>query len=62
MRTATRTMALLCALYSLCALWSTQAQATENPEAARAPAKSTLTIDRGHTALLVMDYQNDIGS
>jgi hypothetical protein len=50
-------MVILCVL---CSVVSAQAQAADKAEPARSPAKSALIIDRGHTALLVMDYQNDI--
>jgi nicotinamidase-related amidase len=56
MRTAVQIVVILCALLNV---W-TQAQAIDRSEAAKAPGKSALTIDRSHTALLVMDYQNDI--
>ena len=49
MRTALRTTALLCVFFCVRAQ---QAAAADKPE--------PLKIDRGHTALLVMDYQNDI--
>ena len=52
----TRTSLYLCSLSFLCALWIPQTHAAEKSE----PAKAPLTIDRAHTALLVMDYQNDI--
>jgi len=57
MRTGIRTMAVLCAF---CGLWNAQAQAADKAEPAKALPKAALTVDRSHTALLVMDYQNDI--
>lgn len=57
MRTATRAMVILCVV---CSVVSAQAQAADKAEPTRSPAKPALIIDRGHTALLVMDYQNDI--
>lgn len=57
MRTATRAMVILCVV---CGVANAQAQAADKAEPTRSPAKPALIIDRGHTALLVMDYQNDI--
>jgi nicotinamidase-related amidase len=55
MRTATHVAVVLGVL---CGILSAQARATDKPEPSK--AKPALTLDRGHTALLVMDYQNDI--
>ena len=57
MRTATRAMVILCVV---CGVANAQAQAADKAEPTRSPAKPAPIIDRGHTALLVMDYQNDI--
>jgi nicotinamidase-related amidase len=34
--------------------------AAETPDASKIPVKSELSVDRGRTAVLIMDYENDI--
>jgi len=60
MRTATRTTLTIVALCTLLGLPDSRASAADRPDPTKSAAKPPLTIDRAHTALLVMDYQNDI--
>lgn len=60
MQTVARTILVILAMYIFLGLPEGAAPAAEKLDAAKLPAKVSLTIDRGHTALLVMDYQNDI--
>jgi nicotinamidase-related amidase len=60
MRTLTRIALVILALNVSGRLPEGTGLAAEKLDAPKAPAKVSLTVDRGHTALLVMDYQNDI--
>jgi len=57
MRSITRTAVIALAL---CASGFSMRDASAAEPAAKDAGKSSLTLDHGHTALLVMDYQNDI--
>ena len=60
MQIVKRTTFAILAVFTLLCLPEGIGLAAEKLDAPKGPAKSSLTIDRGHTALLVMDYQNDI--
>jgi len=60
MRTAVKSALLVAALTALSSLQGKQAAAADKQDAPKKPAKSELTIDRGRTAVLIMDYENQI--
>jgi nicotinamidase-related amidase len=60
MPTATRTMLATLLAYTLLALPGGSSLAADKADPPKGAVKTPLSIDRGHTALLVMDYQNDI--
>jgi len=60
MRSIVKSALLVAALTMLPGLQGTPAIAADKPDAPKAPAKNELAIDRGRTAVLIMDYENQI--
>ena len=60
MRTMMRLALLVAALAAISILQGTPAIAADKPDAPKNSAKSGLSIDRGRTAVLIMDYENQI--
>ena len=60
MRTAMKPAMLVVALATISSLQGTPAIAADKQDAPKNPAKSELSIDRGRTAVLIMDYENQI--
>ena len=60
MRTTVKSALLVAALTALSSLQGKQAAAADKQDAPKKPTKSELTIDRGRTAVLIMDYENQI--
>jgi nicotinamidase-related amidase len=60
MRTTTQAALVILALCAVLGLPGLIARAADRSDAPKGAAKNALTIDRAHTALLIMDYQNDI--
>ncbi|MGA7741911.1 MAG: isochorismatase family cysteine hydrolase [Polyangia bacterium] len=60
MQTIVNHALFVAALATIPSLQATPAMAADKPDAAKNPAKSELSIDRGRTAVLIMDYENQI--
>jgi nicotinamidase-related amidase len=60
MRTIVKSALLVAALTALSIPQGKQAAAADKQDAPKKPAKSELSIDRGRTAVLIMDYENQI--
>jgi len=60
MRTTPKPVLLAVILVAISNLWGTPAIAADKQDAPKNPAKSELSIDRGRTAVLIMDYENQI--
>ena len=60
MRTSSRSAFLLIASLTLFGLNGLSADAAEAPTAPKAPATAELAFDHGRTAVLAMDFENDI--
>ena len=51
---------LVVILAAISSLQASPAVAADKPDAPKSPAKSQLSLDRGRTAVLIMDYENQI--
>ena len=60
MRTVVKSALLAAAVATLSSLQGTPAIAADKQDAPKVPAKNELAIDRGRTAVLIMDYENQI--
>ena len=60
MRTQKHFGSFIAFLASALSLWPAWAYAADKPSGPKTPAKHDLALDRGRTAILIMDYQNDI--
>jgi nicotinamidase-related amidase len=60
MRTVVKSALLAAAVATISSLQGTPAIAADKQDAPKVPAKNELAIDRGRTAVLIMDYENQI--
>jgi nicotinamidase-related amidase len=60
MRTTLKPVLLAVILVAISNLWGTPAIAADKQDAPKNTPKSDLSIDRGRTAVLIMDYENQI--